>query len=227
MTQLVLAAIFFDGIHVFVSGTRLRDLIVNRIGERAFLGLFSLLSLVGIVWLSWAYARADYLELWGQVHTFKPVALLLMVLAFLFVAIGLTTPSPTVIGGESTLERDEPARGILRVTRHPFLWGVVIWACVHLVLNGDAASLVFFGSFLLLALVGPLLIDAKMQRALGARWERFAAVTSNVPFVAIIQGRNSFKLSELKWWRIAAALILYAVLLILHQWLFGVSSFPI
>lgn len=44
----------------FVSGTPLRGVMVNRIGERAVVDLFSLLSLVGILWLSWAYARVDY-----------------------------------------------------------------------------------------------------------------------------------------------------------------------
>jgi uncharacterized membrane protein len=41
---------------------------------------------------------------------------------------------------------DAPARGIQRVTRHPFLWGVAVWAFVHLIANGDVASLMLFGS---------------------------------------------------------------------------------
>lgn len=227
MTQLVLAAIFFVGIHVLISGTRLRGAIVKQTGEKVFQGLFSLLSLVGIVWLVWAYGRAGYLELWGQLPAFKPVALMLMVLAFLFVAIGLTTPSPTTVGLESRLDHPEPAQGILRITRHPFLWGVALWAATHLIINGDAASLVLFGAFLALALVGPVSIDGKRRRAFGERWERFAAVTSNVPFGAILQGRNSFKLGELGWWQIVAALVLYAVFLRFHLWLFGVSPLPI
>jgi NnrU protein len=58
MAALLMAALFFDGIHFFVAGTGLRGKIVGKIGEEAFQGLFSLLSLVGIFWLSRAYGWA-------------------------------------------------------------------------------------------------------------------------------------------------------------------------
>ncbi|MFQ5667813.1 MAG: NnrU family protein [Candidatus Binatia bacterium] len=226
MISLVLAAAFFVGIHVFISGTSLRAAIVSKTGERAFQGLFSLLSLGGIVWMIQAYRHAPDIALWGQVDALRPAALLLMIVAFLFVVIGLATPSPTAVGGESQLDQQEPATGLLRITRHPFLWGVAIWAFTHLVINGDAAAVALFGGFLLLALVGPLSIDAKRKRAFGHKWDRFAAVTSNVPFAAIIQGRNTLKLGELGWLHIAAGLLFYAVVLVSHQWLFGASPFP-
>jgi uncharacterized membrane protein len=226
MTSLVLAAAFFVGLHLFVSGTRLRGAVVARTGERGFQGLFSLLSLGGIVWLIRAYSHAEGVQLWGEMEALKPLALVLMAVAFLLAGVGLTTPSPTAVGGESLLAAADPARGVLRVTRHPFLWGAALWAAVHLVLNGDAASLVLFGAFLLLALVGPRSIDAKRQRALGERWERFAAVTSNVPFAAIVAGRNRLVPGELGWWRVALGLGLYAVFLAVHGRLFGASPFP-
>jgi len=226
MTSLMLAAAFFVGIHVCISGTPLRAAIVGRIGEQPFRGLFSLLSLVGIVWLSRAYARAPLVELWGHVGALKPLALIVIFVACQFVAIGLTTPSPTAVGGESRLDSTEPAQGILRVTRHPFLWGVAIWAAMHLLLNGDAASAVLFGALLLLAVVGPPSIDAKRRRAFGQRWDRFAQVTSNLPFAAIADKRNSFKPSELGAWRIGVGVALYAIFLFSHRWLFGVSPLP-
>lgn len=227
MISLVLAAAFFVGIHVFISGTMLRDRLVAQIGDQGFRALFSLLSLVGMVWMGWAYSRAPSIDLWGNAHAFRPLALGFVLLAFLLVGIGLTTPSPTAVGGESQLDQPEPAQGILRITRHPFLWGVALWAFTHLIVNGDAASLVLFGALLLLALVGPWSIDAKRQRAFGGKWGRFAAVTSNVPFAAIIEGRNVLKIDELGLWRIGVGLVLYVALLFGHRWLFGVSPFPI
>ena len=227
MILLILASAFFVGIHLFISGTSLRDSLVTQIGEQGFRGLFSLLSLVGMVWMCWAYSRAPAIELWGNAHAFRPLALGLVLFAFLFIGIGLTTPSPTVVGGESQLDEPEPARGILRITRHPFLWGVALWAFTHLILNGDAASLVLFGALLLLALIGPGSIDAKRQRAFGGKWGRFAAVTSNVPFAAIIEGRNVLRLDELGAWRIGVGIALYVIVLFSHRWLFGVSPFPI
>jgi len=226
MTSLILAAVFFGGLHFFVSGTALRDKIIDKIGEKAFRAVFSLLSVLGIVWLSRAYGQAEYVELWGQVQSLRVLALLAILLAFLFVVLGVTTPNPMAVGGESLLEAKEPAKGIQRVTRHPFLWGVALWSLTHLWFNGDVASLVFFGAFLVLSLGGPSSIDRKRKKTCGDAWDRFAALTSNVPFLAIIQGRNSLRLKELGWWRVILALFLYSLFLHFHRSLFGVSPLP-
>jgi uncharacterized membrane protein len=226
MTSLVAACVFFLGIHVVISGSPLRGVIVRRVGERAYLGLFSLLSLAGMVWLVRAYGTAEGVWLWSAPQALRWAAPLIALVAFTFAVVGLTTPSPTATGGESRLQLDEPAQGMLRVTRHPFLWGVALWAALHAALSGNSASLVLFGSLLLLALVGPLLIDAKRARAFGQHWERFAAVTSNVPFAAIVSGRNTLRLGEIGAWRFVAALLAWAVMVILHPWLFSVPALP-
>jgi uncharacterized membrane protein len=226
MASLFAAAIFFVGIHPVISGSPLRGKIVALIGEGPFRGLFSLLSLVGLVWLSRAYSHAEYIQLWGKLYGFRPYALVVMLLAFLFVVLAFTSPNPTVVGGEALLGEKEPAKGIQRITRHPFLWGVALWSFTHLILNGDVASLVFFGSFLILAIEGPFSIDRKREKAVGDAWNQFAAVTSNLPFLAIIQGRNSLKISEIGWWPPLLAVILYGLFLHFHSALFGVSPLP-
>jgi uncharacterized membrane protein len=63
----------------------------------------------------------------------------------------------------------------------PFLTGVGLWALVHLIGNGDVASLVFFAVWAVVALAGTVSIDKKRQRLFGAAWEPFAAQTSIVP----------------------------------------------
>ena len=225
MSFIFLAALFFVGIHLFVAGTSVRDRLVGRLGERGYLGLFSLLSFLGIAWLCAAWARTvPAAPLWNGA-VLRPVVLVVMFFAFQLVAIGLTTPSPTATGGERVLESEEPARGILRVTRHPFLWGVTLWGLCHVLVNPDPPALLFFGAFLLLALSGPFSIDAKRRRRFGERWDRFAAVTSNLPFGAIASGRNRLALGELGAWRVALGVALYAGLLFLHPMLFGVSPF--
>jgi len=226
MLSLLAACVFFLAIHVVISGSPLRRAIVATTGEPAYLGLFSLLSLGGMVWLVIAYARASRAWLWTAPVALRWAAPPLVLVAFLFVVIGLTTPSPTAAGGESRLDRDDAARGILRVTRHPFLWGVALWAATHLALNGDVASLTLFGSLLMLALIGPLLIDGKRRRAFGPKWSRFAAQTSNVPFAAIAAGRNQLRLGEIGTWRVLAALAAWALVLSTHRWMFGVSALP-
>jgi uncharacterized membrane protein len=226
VASLFAAALFFVGIHFLISGTALRGKILQLIGEKPFLGLFSLLSLIGIVWLSRAYGRAEYVQLWGKPQAFRSLALIVMLVAFFFVVLGLTSPSPTAVGGGALLTEKEPAKGIQRITRHPFLWGVALWSFTHLVLNGDLASVVFFGTFLIVAVGGPFSIDRKRKYAFGDAWNRFAALTSNVPFIAIIEGRNSLMIGELGWWRPALGLVIYGLFLYFHRILFGVSPLP-
>jgi uncharacterized membrane protein len=152
------------------------------------------------------------------------VPLLVMPFALLLLVCGVSTLNPTAVGAPDTLDQTEPVRGILRVTRHPFMWGVALWALAHLVPNGDAAALVLFGTFALLALLGTLLIDHKFRARRGAQWQRFAAASSNVPFAAILAGRQHLVSGEIGWLRVGAALVLYVVLLAVHPWLFGLSA---
>jgi uncharacterized membrane protein len=133
MVSLIAASAFFLLIHFGVSGTRLRDGLVTLMREGPYRGAFALASLIGLVWMSRAYARAPAIELWAPLPGIRPLALLLVFVAFLFVVIGLATVSPTRVGMESKLAQDtDLARGVVRITRHPFLWGVALWAFVHL-----------------------------------------------------------------------------------------------
>jgi uncharacterized membrane protein len=221
----MLAALAFVGMHLGLAGTPLRGLLVGLMGETAYLVGYAILSLVTLSWLADAYKVAPYLETWGQLYALQPLAIVLMLFAFLFVVIGLTTPSPTLVGAEAVLDGAQPVRGILRVTRHPFLSGVAVWALTHLVVNGDLAATILFGSLLVLCIAGAYSIDAKRSAKLGDKWAAFAAQTSVIPFVAILRGRNRLVARELGWWRIALALAGFAAMMHFHRQLFGVSPF--
>jgi uncharacterized membrane protein len=222
--SLILAALFFIAIHLGIAGTRLRDRAIAALGQRGYGAAFSLASLAGLAWLILAYSRAPYLPSWGMLVWWKPVAVALMLPATLLAVIGLATPNPTAVAQEARLA--EPPTGILRVTRHPFLTGVGLWALVHLIGNGDLASLVFFAGFAVVALAGTVSIDAKRRRLSGAAWQGFAAQTSILPFAAIAAGRNRFRPGEIGLWRWAAALLAYALILGGHGPVIGVSPFP-
>jgi uncharacterized membrane protein len=223
MPQLILAALFFIVLHVGVSGTSARGYAIEKLGENFYLAAFSLLSLFGIVWLAHAYRVAGYIETWGQLVWFKPIAALLMLVAFLLIVLGMTMPNPMAVGGENLLMADAPAQGMQRVTRHPFLWGVAVWAFVHLIANGDVASLILFGSLLALVFVGMISIDAKRKKACGRHWDSYAAATSIIPFQAIKEGRNTLVIAEFKVWQWIVALVLYLFVMHFHQTWFGVS----
>ncbi|MFV2034373.1 MAG: NnrU family protein [Halocynthiibacter sp.] len=81
--------------------------------------------------------------------------------------------------------------------RHPMLWGAVVWAIAHLLVNGDQASLVLFGGIGLWALAQMALIN----RAEGA-WQR--------PAMGPISGDAKIAV---------ATLVLYGLIGWIHIWL--------
>jgi len=224
MIMLVAAVAAFMAIHFLISGTPLRDRIVAVTGEGPFLGLFSLASVGALVWMIIAFggarASAQNASFWGISHATRDPAILLVFIAFLFAVPGLLTNSPTRVRGDSEVDKPSAATGMTRITRHPFLWGAAIWALAHLIANGRLADIILFGGILITALLGPLSIDAKRRRALGDRYRAFEAQTSNIPFAAIVQGRQMLKLGEI-WWRLLVGVAVWAVVLWLHPYFTG------
>lgn len=223
MTKLLFAAAAFLATH-YVSSTPLRARLVGALGANGYLLLYSAVAFATLGGMVWAYYRAPFVGFW-HVPALRYVPLVVMPVAMLFIVGGLLTRNPTLVGAERLLRTDEPAQGVLRVTRHPLMWGIALWAASHVIARGDAASAVFFGSFLVLALTGTVLIDRRKRAALGADWRRFAAVTSNVPFAALAVGANRFSAREIGWGRFLAGLALYGIVLWLHPLLFGARPY--
>jgi uncharacterized membrane protein len=230
--NLIAAAVVFLGIHLFISGTPIRDAIIGAIGERAYMGLFSLASLGVIVWMAMAFNQAGAAPgsaadpiLYDLGRGTHDAAIPIVAIAFLLGVPGLLTPNPTSVNSDALAAKIDIVRGVLRITRHPFLWGAALWSADHLSTNGDVAGVVFFGTFFLLSLFGTVSIDAKRRRKLGPAWDGFAAQTSNVPFAAILSGRNTFRAGEYFDWRFAVAALLFVALLFGHVYIFGVSPF--
>jgi uncharacterized membrane protein len=222
MLSMALAALCWIALHLVVAGP-LRTLVVARLGERGFRGLFSLSSAAGLAWLILAYRAADLVPLWGPLPGARVIAIVLVLIAFELLVFSIAPSNPTLAGAELMLKGELAATGMFRITRHPGLWAFALWAAAHLYANGDLASLLLFGAILVTALNGMASIDRKRQRAMGARWEAFAARTSRLPFAAIAAGRNELRLAELSPWRAALALVLFLAALFLHGPVLGVS----
>jgi uncharacterized membrane protein len=221
MGDLVVAAVIWVGLHLVVSGTRVRDGLVRRLGERAFYWAFSLASVAAIGFLVHSWRGADTTLLWVAPGWLRWVLVVVMLVAFFFFVASVSAPNPTMVGQPSAMA--EPPRGMVRVTRHPMLWSFALWAVVHMIGNGDTAAQVFFGAFLVTALAGMPSIDAKLARRDPGSWRALSAATSVVPFAAIVEGRNRFVAQEIAWWVPVVATIAWAALLYLHAGLFGVS----
>jgi uncharacterized membrane protein len=230
MLNLAAAALTFFALHRIVSGSHVRDRIVALIGETPFRRVFALASLVCLVWLWLGFLSARTSPWNGMLFTpYAALAVLqvpLQLLAFLLIVAGVTARNPTIAGMGATVSDRAIVRGVLRISRHPFLWGIALFAVGHMLVVPSVAAWGFFGTLLVLALTGTLSIDAKRHRAYGDHWKAFAAATSNVPFQAIATRRQRLKFREIGWWRPVLAVTLYALLVLAHPYLFGVAAVP-
>ncbi|HJR20311.1 MAG TPA: NnrU family protein [Dongiaceae bacterium] len=151
MALLIVGLILFIGIHVLPSSTRLRAALAARLGEKGYKILFSLVSVAGLVLTGIGYGQAPQEQIFEPsltARTFLPAA---MAIAFVLVAVA-----------------NVPGR-IRRLVRHPMLVGVLIWAALHLLANGDLASNVMFGAFALWAVFAILSEEYRGKRLGGGQ----------------------------------------------------------
>lgn len=225
MTMFAIALSAFILLHVGVAATPLRPALVRGMGEGTYRGLFSLASVVLLAWLLWSFGAArnepTHVPLWTAPAWTRHATMTLVLLGFLLAVSGLLTPGPTTAGFEGALKKPEPARGILRITRHPFLWGVSLWGIGHVLSNPAPASLMLFGGLAAMALLGTRSIDRKSAARSPEAWAPFRDATSNVPFAAILRGRNRLALGEMALPLLIAAAA-YAGVLYAHGAAFGV-----
>jgi uncharacterized membrane protein len=207
--QLVIATLVFLATH-FISSTPLRPALVRAMGEWPYRGLYSAAAFAALIWMGFAYAWAPREMLWLGPRWLPAVV---MPFAFVLIACGYWR-NPTMVGADQLLKSDDPARGVIRITRHPIMWGIMLWAAAHLIARGDAKSTVFFGGLLLLAASGTILMDSRKKT--NPDWARFAALTSNIPFVAVAQGRNRIAWREIGWLRPLIGVAAFAAVLSFH-----------
>lgn len=196
----------------------LRPWLRARLGPGGFTLAYSALSLAVLVWLIGAAGRAPHLPMWDWAPWQLHVPLIVMLPVCLILALAVARPNPFSFGGARN-DRFDPARpGIVRLTRHPLLLALVLWAAAHVVPNGDLAHVILFGSFALFALLGGRLVDRRKQGELGADWQRLRAGIASAPLVQAVTVEGGL--------RLGAGLGLYGLLLWLHPFFFGVSPMP-
>lgn len=222
---LLFFAIAWFAMHPGIAGSAVRTRLVSVVGDNGFRGLFSLLSALMLGGLIWSYARAPFYPLWFAPRPIYYIPVVLVPIALVLFAGAFSVPNPTAVAAERMLARDDPARGVLRITRHPFLVGVALWGVAHLLVNGDVAAVLFFGSLTGTAIVGTFDIDRKRVRTNPEEWDRYRRVTSRFPFIAILQKRNRLALGELVI-PLTIGAVLTLVLLHFHGRWFGASPLP-
>jgi uncharacterized membrane protein len=217
MTNIALASLFLPLSHFLISSTALRRTLVCRLGEGYFSLAYSVITLAAFAWLITAYRHAPALALWVVPVWVKFALMPASLAASVLVAAGLTTPNPVIVRSGGLFDRPNIVWGVLRITRNPFFWGVGLFAIAHVVLAGHMAGILAFGSVGFLALAGAPILDAKKARRHGRTWDSFAAATSNIPFIAIAQGRQRLAWREIGLWRGALAMCIFLAALLFHQ----------
>ncbi|MEJ8572758.1 NnrU family protein [Microbaculum marinum] len=114
-----------------------RDAMIARRGEGPWKGIYSLVSLIGLVLIVWGYglARQDPVVLYAPPVWMRHIALVLMMPVFVFLAAAYI-----------------PGR-IKATLKHPMLVAVKLWAVAHLLANGTLADVLLFGSLLAWAVI--------------------------------------------------------------------------
>lgn len=188
MSMLIIGLVLFLGIHsvrIFAPGWR--DARVAAMGEGPWKGVYTLVAIVGLVLLIWGYslARPEAAFFYEPPAWVKHAVALLMLLALIIFMVSQV-----------------PAGKMKPALKHPMLLSVKIWAVAHLAANGDLASILLFGSFLVWAIVDRISVakrDAPLPEEGPVMWD----------IVAIVSGVAIYLLFV---WQ-------------LHAWLFGVLPF--
>ena len=138
MMQVMLLGLAFVGTHFLFSSTSLRASLVGRLGTNGFLGLYSLIAAVLLGAFVYSYTEADRaLYWWYPDPLLYGITKVLMWFAVVLAAGAFMAPNPSQTGMEDKV--DEGPQGVLRITRHPLMWGIGLWGIAHTIANGDMA----------------------------------------------------------------------------------------
>jgi uncharacterized membrane protein len=182
MGLLVLGLAIFFSVHMVSSFRDVRDTLIARYGEGRYKAGYSLLAGLGFVLIVWGKINSDFAPLWDPPVWGHSLALWVMPLAFILL-VGAYLPS-----------------NLKRLTAHPMLWSITLWAALHLLANGDTASLLLFGAFGAYSLYA---MWSQTQRGIRPS-ETNRPVSRDIAVVAL-------------------GLATYAAALYAHRWLSGVA----
>lgn len=220
MNLMIAGCLGFMFIHLAVSGTPLRGVLVRLMGEKAYLGSYSLLSLVTLGIMITGYGQVDHADfVWMPDPMLYKVTKVLVLIALLLIVMGAFTSNPTAVGNEQAL--DQEVTGLLKITRHPIQWGILLFAVAHIIANGDTNSIMFFGTLITVSFLGMLAMDNRHAAEDTPAWRKFMDETSMVPFVALLTGRLKFTLADISWPGLGVGLLIYAAAYFFHGYLSG------
>jgi uncharacterized membrane protein len=174
MNYLILGLVIFLGTHsVRIVAEGWRTTARARIGENAYKGVYSLLSVLGLGLIVWGFglARETPVMLWMPPRGMRHAASLLTLIAFVLLAAAYV-----------------PRNAIKARFHHPMVLGVKAWALAHLLANGSVAHVVLFGSFLAWGVLS-FIAARKRDRAQGVT---YPAGNASATLATVVAGAGAW-----------------------------------
>ena len=218
-----LLIIVFAVIHS--GGAALRSKAESIMGARLWRLCFVSLSLPSaIILISYFLShRYDGIRLWnyqGNSFVFLVVWFLTAIsFLFLYPATYNLLEIPSVLKPQVRIY----GSGIMRITRHPQAFGQIIWCFAHTLWIGTSFTLVTSLGLILHHIFAIWHGDKRLETKFGGEFYQFKESTSIIPFMAIIEGRQTFKIKEFFKLSQLGILIAIAVLWWSHQYINTVS----
>lgn len=220
MDLLIAGCLAFFITHLGISGTPLRAALLRLLGQPIYTGVYVLISIGTFAVMLYGYGQASHSDfLWAPSVEAYWVTKALLLIAFLLLAMGAMVKNPTQVMMDKAVE-DELA-GLLKITRHPIQWAILIFSIGHIIANGDVASIWLFGTLALVSALGMLSMDARRRKEQSPHWQAFMAGTSTLPFLALAQGKATLSLREFNWAALVVGLCLYVAVYWLHDMVSG------
>jgi uncharacterized membrane protein len=213
----------FGGSHIFGSSILVRTNIIRRIGNLGFKAVYSLVALATFMPLCYVYfnrKHAGYI-LFTPNYFLQMLTHILMLAAFIVLLQGLVTTNPMTTQAELAGKFNRNGRGIQRVTRHPQNFSFGLFGFAHLLSNPYIGDWIFFGGFVVYAVVSAIHQDKRMLATGPEQVKQFQEDTSAMPFYAILTGRQQLALHEYSTAGLVAAIIIFVLLKLYHPMLFG------
>jgi uncharacterized membrane protein len=203
MVCLILATLFLTASHIVPGLPQTRAYLIEALGRRVFLTLYSAVSLAALVLVVWSYRSADP----GMWLYFPPLE------AKTFAVLAMPIPLFLLVGRLTTPARPEEPFGIYRITGVPGSLSVLLWTLLHLAALGGARQVIVFAGMAAIALFA---LVKNWRTATSA--QRQAGI---LPFAGILRGDQRLKWGEIGWSRLLLTLALWVALLLLHPVVIG------
>ena len=215
--------LLFAGSHVMGSSIPVRTFVISHIGTLGYKGIYSLVALATFGQLCYFYfthRHAGYL-LYTSGYTIRLLAQFIMLGAFIVLLQAFVTGSPMTTRAELSGKFVGRGQGIQRITRHPQNFAFGLFGLAHLLANPYVGDWIFFGGFIVYGIVSAMHQDRRQLVTGPDAVRRFQADTSAIPFAAIISGKQHFAPGEYYPPALAAAIVLFILMRLLHPMLFG------